>query len=48
MQAVLFAAVDAQREVQIIRTLGPAADHPVNIAQTEEAYLKGAWLRGGD
>jgi 23S rRNA (cytosine1962-C5)-methyltransferase len=48
MQAVLFAAVDAEREVQILRRLGPAADHPVNIAHSEGAYLKGAWLRVGD
>ena len=48
MQAVLFATVDAKREVQILRTLGPAADHPVNIAHLEGAYLKGIWLRMGD
>jgi 23S rRNA (cytosine1962-C5)-methyltransferase len=48
MQAILFAAVDAKREVQILRTLGPAADHPVNIAHLEGAYLKGIWLRMGD
>ncbi len=48
MQAVLFATVDAKREVQILRTLGPAADHPVNIAHLEGTYLKGMWLRIGD
>lgn len=48
MQAVLFATVDAKREVQILRTLGPAADHPVNIAHLEGTYLKGMWLRMGD
>ncbi len=48
MQAVLFATVDAKREVQILRMLGPAADHPVNIAHLEGTYLKGMWLRMGD
>ncbi len=48
MRAVLFATVDAKREVQILRTLGPAADHPVNIAHLEGPYLKGMWLRMGD
>lgn len=48
MQAVLFATVDAKREVQILRTLGPAADHPVNVAHLEGGYLKGMWLRMGD
>ncbi len=48
MRAVLFATVDAKREVQILRALGPAADHPVNIAHLEGPYLKGMWLRMGD
>ena len=46
-QTVLFAAADARRDVQVLRHLGPAADHPVNLAHTEGAYLKGLWLRVG-
>lgn len=46
-QTVLFAAADSRREVQVLRRLGPAADHPVNLAHGEGAYLKGLWLRRG-
>jgi 23S rRNA (cytosine1962-C5)-methyltransferase len=48
LQTVLFAAADARREVQILRHLGPAADHPVSLAHAEGTYLKGVWLRVGD
>jgi len=47
-QTVLFAAADARRGVRILKHLGPAADHPVNLAHTEGAYLKGLWLWLGD
>ena len=45
-QKVLFgAAVDAGREVQIIRLLGQAADHPILLTFPESAYLKGFLCR---
>ena len=47
-QTVLFAAADAGREVQLLKHLGPAVDHPHNLAHAEGAYLKGLWLRMGD
>lgn len=47
-QTVLFAAADARREVQTLKHLAQAADHPVNLAHPEGAYLKGIWLRVGD
>jgi 23S rRNA (cytosine1962-C5)-methyltransferase len=47
LQAILFAAADVKREVQILKHLGPAVDHPTNIAHAEGAYLKGLWLRIG-
>ncbi len=47
-QTVLFAAADAQRNVQVLKHLGPAADHPVNLAHPEGEYLKGLWLWIGD
>jgi 23S rRNA (cytosine1962-C5)-methyltransferase len=48
LQAVLFAAADSGREVQILKHLGAAIDHPTNIAHNEGSYLKGLWLRVGD
>ncbi len=39
------AARDAHREVQMLRHLGPGADHPVNMAHVEGQYLKGMLLR---
>lgn len=48
LQTVLFAAADSGREVQILKHLGPAVDHPINIAHNEGSYLKGLWLRVGD
>jgi 23S rRNA (cytosine1962-C5)-methyltransferase len=47
-KTVLFAAADIGREVQLLRHLGPAIDHPINCAHAEGAYLKGLWLRVGD
>ena len=48
LQTVLFAAADARRRVQLLQSLGPGLDHPVNLAHGEGAYLKGVWLRVGD
>jgi 23S rRNA (cytosine1962-C5)-methyltransferase len=39
------AAIDAGRAVQVLRHLGPGADHPVNLAHAEGEYLKGMLLR---
>jgi 23S rRNA (cytosine1962-C5)-methyltransferase len=47
-QTVLFAAADARRNVRVLKHLGPAADHPVNLTHPEGAYLKGLWLWLGD
>lgn len=45
-QKVLFgAAVDAQRDVQILQQLGQAPDHPIALTFPESAYLKGLLLR---
>ncbi len=45
-QKVLFgAALDAGRDVQIIRRLGQATDHPVLLTFPEGAYLKGFLCR---
>ena len=45
-QKIVFgAAVDAQRDVQIIRYLGQAPDHPVLLTFPESAYLKGLLCR---
>lgn len=45
-QKVLFgAAVDAQRQVQIIQPLAQGADHPVLLTFPESAYLKGFLCR---
>ncbi len=45
-QKILFgAAVDAQREVQILAPLAQAADHPVLLTFPESAYLKGYLCR---
>lgn len=38
------ASVDAQREVQVLRHLGPGADHPIRLAHPEGEYLKGMLL----
>lgn len=45
-QKVVFgAAVDAGRDVQILRNLGQSADHPVLLSFPESAYLKGLLCR---
>lgn len=45
-QKIVFgAAVDAGRDVQIMQTLGQAADHPVLLSFPESAYLKGLLCR---
>ena len=41
---VFGAAVDAGREVRIIRLLSQADDHPINIYHPEGEYLKGLLL----
>ncbi len=48
IQTVLFAAADVRREVRLIKQLGPAIDHPINLMHREGAYLTGLWLRVGD
>ena len=42
---VAWAAKDADREVQILETLGQPCDHPVRISFPESEYLKGFILR---
>ncbi len=42
---VAWAAVDAQREVQILETLGQPADHPILVSFPESAYLHGLIAR---
>ncbi|MCA9999068.1 MAG: class I SAM-dependent methyltransferase, partial [Anaerolineales bacterium] len=45
-QKVLFgAALDAGREVQILRPLAQGADHPILLSFPESAYLKGFLCR---
>ncbi|HVM95677.1 MAG TPA: class I SAM-dependent rRNA methyltransferase [Candidatus Acidoferrales bacterium] len=39
------AAVDARREVQVLRHLGAGADHPIHAAHPEGEYLSGLLLR---
>ncbi len=43
--AVSWASIDAKREVQIIRTLSQAGDHPVRLSYPESEYLKGLICR---
>jgi len=43
--AIMNAAAEAGRSVQIIRQLGPGPDHPVAVAHTEGDYLKGYLVR---
>ena len=40
-----WAAVDAQREVQILESLGQPADHPILVSFPESAYLHGLIAR---
>jgi 23S rRNA (cytosine1962-C5)-methyltransferase len=42
---VAWAAKDADREVQILETLGQGMDHPVRLSFEESEYLKGFILR---
>ena len=42
---VAGAASDARREVQVLRRLGPGADHPVALGHPEADYLHGLLLR---
>ena len=45
-QKVVFGAlVDARREAQVLRHLGPGDDHPVALTFPEGAYLKGLLCR---
>lgn len=45
-QKVVFgAAVDARRQVQILKRLGHSPDHPVSLMFPESAYLKGLLCR---
>jgi 23S rRNA (cytosine1962-C5)-methyltransferase len=45
-QKVVFgAAVDAGREVAIVKRLGHPIDHPVSLYHPEGEYLKGLALR---
>ena len=39
--AIAWAAKDAQREVQILETLGHPSDHPIRLSFPESEYLKG-------
>jgi 23S rRNA (cytosine1962-C5)-methyltransferase len=41
---VFAAALDAGRELRVLRTLGAPADHPVSVAHPEGAYLTGLLL----
>ncbi len=43
--AVMAAAAEAKRAAQIVRYLGPGADHPVGLAHPEGDYLKGLLVR---
>ncbi len=43
--AVMNAAAEARRSVQIVRRLGPGPDHPVAVAHPEGDYLKGYLVR---
>ena len=43
--SVSWAAIDAQREVQVLETLGQPADHPILLAFPESAYLHGLIAR---
>jgi 23S rRNA (cytosine1962-C5)-methyltransferase len=44
-KVVAGAAVDARRDVAVLRHLDQAADHPVLLTFPESAYLKGLWCR---
>jgi 23S rRNA (cytosine1962-C5)-methyltransferase len=45
-QKVVFgAAIDADRDVQILTTMTQSADHPILLSFPESAYLKGLLCR---
>lgn len=44
-KVVAGAAVDAHRDVAVLRRLDQASDHPVLLSFPESAYLKGLWCR---
>ena len=44
-KVVAGAAVDARRDVAVVRRLDQASDHPVALSFPESAYLKGLWCR---
>ena len=44
-QIIAWAALDAGKEVQIIKQFGQPEDHPIRISFTEGEYLKGLLLR---
>jgi 23S rRNA (cytosine1962-C5)-methyltransferase len=44
-KVVAGAALDARREVAVVRHLDQASDHPVLLSFPESAYLKGLWCR---
>jgi 23S rRNA (cytosine1962-C5)-methyltransferase len=43
--AVMNAAANARKSAQIVRRLGPGADHPVAVAHVDGDYLKGLLVR---
>ena len=44
-KVVAGAALDARREVAVVKHLDQAGDHPVLLSFPESAYLKGLWCR---
>ena len=44
-KVVAGAALDARREVALVKHLDQAGDHPVSLSFPESAYLKGLWCR---
>lgn len=44
-KVVAGAALDARRDVAVVRRLDQASDHPVALSFPESAYLKGLWCR---
>ncbi len=47
-QIVFAASADSGRSFQLLHTLSPGPDHPVNLAHREGDYLKGLVLRAED
>ena len=44
-KVVAGAALDARRDVVLVKRLDQASDHPVPLSFPESAYLKGLWCR---